>query len=90
MTLSRDVPDMDYVCVNENRLWGCRGDTVYASKLGDPKNFNVFEGLSTDSYAADVGSAGDFTGPARFSATRAFSRRRTFIRCTATSPRTTR
>lgn len=66
VTLSRDVPDMDYVCVNENRLWGCRGDTVYASKLGDPKNFNVFEGLSTDSYAADVGSAGDFTGACAF------------------------
>ena len=43
---------------------GCgaaKGDTVYASKLGDPFNWNVFDGLSTDSYAVDVGSAGDFT-----------------------------
>ena len=52
---------MDFLCENENRLWGCKGDTIYASKLGDPFNWNVFDGLSTDSYAVDVGSAGDFT-----------------------------
>ena len=63
VTLTREVPDMDYVCVNENRLWGCKGDSIYASKLGDPFNFNVFDGLSSDSWAADaVDSAGDFTG----------------------------
>lgn len=61
LTLKREVPDMDFLCSNENRLWGCKGDTIYASKLGDATNFNVFEGVSTDSYAVDVGSAGDFT-----------------------------
>lgn len=61
VTVSRLVPDMDYVCVNENRLWGCKGDTIYASKLGDPLNFNVFDGLSTDSWAVDTGTPGDFT-----------------------------
>ena len=61
LTISRDVPDLDFLCENENRLWGCKGDTIYASKLGDPFNWNVFDGLSTDSYAVDVGSAGDFT-----------------------------
>ena len=61
LTVSRDMPDLDFFCENENRLWGCKGDTVYASKLGDPFNWNVFDGLSTDSYAVDVGSAGDFT-----------------------------
>lgn len=62
VTVSRSVPDMDFLCVNENRLWGCKGDTIYASKLGDPFNFNVFDGVTTDSYAVDVGSEGDFTG----------------------------
>lgn len=62
ITLSRSVPDMDYICENENRLWGCKGDTIYASKLGDPFNWNVFEGLETDAWSVDVGSAGDFTG----------------------------
>ena len=61
LTLKREVPDMDFICSNENRLWGCKGDTIYASKLGDATNFNVFDGVSTDSYAVDVGSAGDFT-----------------------------
>ena len=62
LTVRREVPELDFLCENENRLWGCKGDTIYASKLGDPFNWNVFDGVSTDSYAVDVGSAGDFTG----------------------------
>lgn len=61
LTISRDMPDLDFLCENENRLWGCKGDTIYASKLGDPFNWNVFDGVATDSFAVDVGSAGDFT-----------------------------
>lgn len=66
LKLYRDVPDLDWICVNENRVWGCKGDTIYASKLGDPFNWNVFDGLSTDSYAVDVGTEGDFTGCCSF------------------------
>lgn len=62
VTLARSVPDMDFLCVNENRLWGCKGDTIYASKLGDPYNWNVFDGLSTDAWSVETGSPGDFTG----------------------------
>ena len=62
LTISRKMPDMDFICENDNRLWGCKGDTVYASKLGDVTNWNVFDGLASDSYAVDVGSPGDFTG----------------------------
>lgn len=62
VTIAREVPEMDFACANENRMWGCRGDTIYASKLGDPFNWNVFDGIANDSYAVDVGSAGDFTG----------------------------
>lgn len=60
--LKRVMPDLDFICESDNRLWGCKGSTVYASKLGDLCNWNVFDGLSTDAYACDVGSAGDFTG----------------------------
>ena len=68
--LSRKLPDMDYVCECQNRLWGCRygireGRTVneiYASALGDPRNFHQFLGLSTDSWTASVGSDGPWTG----------------------------
>ncbi|MCR4934928.1 MAG: hypothetical protein K5990_00415 [Oscillospiraceae bacterium] len=62
LTLCRSVPDLDWLCACDNRLWGCKGDTVYASKLGDPFNWNVFDGLASDSWAVSAGSAGDFTG----------------------------
>lgn len=59
--LKREVPDLQFICENENRLWGCDGRTIYASKLGDIFNWNVFDGLDTDSYAVETGSAGAFT-----------------------------
>ena len=70
VTISRTVPEMDFVVESGNRLWGCRygmtdGEAVneiYASKLGDFRNWRCFEGLSTDSYAAVRGSDGAFTG----------------------------
>ena len=71
ITISRTMPHMDFVVESENRLWGCRygvarnGEVVneiYASKLGDFKNWNCFPGLSTDSYSAAVGTDGQFTG----------------------------
>lgn len=62
VSVKRCVPELEFICENENRLWGCKGDTIYACKLGDIFNWNVFDGVATDSYAVDVGSAGDFTG----------------------------
>ena len=71
ITIKRKMPNMDFIIESENRLWGCRygvalnGEVVneiYASKLGDFKNWNCFAGISTDSYAATVGTDGQFTG----------------------------
>ena len=71
VTLERRMPNMDFIVESENRLWGCRyglnrkGETVneiYASKLGDFKNWSCYMGLSTDSYAASCGTDGAFTG----------------------------
>ena len=62
ISITRSSPDLDFVMEYNNRLWGCSGSTIYASKLGDPTNWNYFNGLSMDSYAVDVGSDGDFTG----------------------------
>lgn len=66
----RPVPDMDFVIESENRLWGCKSglvdgeyiNEIYASKLGDFKNWYNYMGLSTDSYAVTVGTDGPFTG----------------------------
>ncbi len=60
--IERQVPRLTHMLENENRLWGCNDTTLYASKLGDPFNFYVYDGLDTDSYAVDSGSAGKFTG----------------------------
>lgn len=71
ITVARRMPTMDFIIESENRLWGCRygpalnGEVVneiYACKLGDFKNWNCFMGISTDSYAASVGTDGVFTG----------------------------
>lgn len=69
LTLERKIPDMDFICESENRLWGCSSEaqTVYASALGDPTNFYTYEGLSTDSYALAVGTDGNFTGCCKLS-----------------------
>ena len=71
ITVERRMPYMDFVTESENRLWGCRygvarnGEVVneiYASKLGDFKNWNCFMGISTDSWVASCGTDGQFTG----------------------------
>lgn len=66
LTVARKMPDMDYVCEVGNRVWGCsnKRHEIYASALGDPKNWNRFMGLASDSYAVTVGSTGRFTGAA--------------------------
>lgn len=64
------IPDMDYVVESNNRLWGCKYglvndqvvNEIYASKLGDFRNWRCYMGLSTDSYTASVGTDGPWTG----------------------------
>jgi hypothetical protein len=66
VTIARRVPDMDFVFCHENRLWGCRGDTIYCSKLGDIYNWNVFDGIASDSWSVETGTPGDFTAAASY------------------------
>lgn len=68
----RKAPNMDFVFECNNRLWGCRygeqdGETVnriYATALGDFKNWRKYMGTSQDSYYVNVGTEGPFTGAA--------------------------
>ena len=57
-------PDMAYITSLNNRIWGCSADgrEIYASKLGDPTQWYNYAGLAGDSFAATVGSDGNFTG----------------------------
>ncbi len=64
--LERRIPDLDYLTQSDNRVWGCSSaaHTIFACKLGDPTNWYSYMGTAADSYAAAVGSDGDFTGAA--------------------------
>lgn len=68
LTVKRSIPQMDFVCELNNRIWGCSSAAheIYACKLGDPTNWRCYDGLASDSYAATVGSQGDFTGCCAF------------------------
>ena len=73
--VDRTMPDMDFVVEANNRLWGCKYgvidnadgtksvvNEIYASKLGDFKNWRCYQGIASDSYAVTVGTDGRFTG----------------------------
>ena len=69
--LRRRVPDMDFTLECGNRLWGCRAgknadgepvNEIYASRLGDFRNWESYLGLTTDSYAVSVGAPGPSPG----------------------------
>jgi len=64
VTVKREIPTMEHLTECNNRIWGCNStnNELYACALGDPKNWNQFMGLNTDSYALSLGSAGAFTG----------------------------
>lgn len=70
LSIRRELPQMDFVCECQNRLWGCYygvqdGKTlneIYCCALGDFKNWRQYMGLSTDSWTASVGSDGQWTG----------------------------
>lgn len=80
---ARKVPSMDFITESGNRLWGCKygvadGETVneiYCCKLGDFKNWECYQGVSTDSWRASCGTDGKWTGAATLADSPVFSRR---------------
>lgn len=69
VVIKRECPDLDYMMEYNNRIWGVSNadNTIYACKLGDPKNWGYFQATSMDSYFAEQGSDGDWTGCAAYS-----------------------
>ena len=64
LKISRNVPDVAFACVKDNRIWGVdtTGHQIYASYQGDPFVWNNYEATSMASYFATVGEGGDWTG----------------------------
>lgn len=87
LSVERKAPEMSFVVECQNRLWGCSADghEVYCCKLGDFKNWNCFAGISTDSWAATIGSDGLFTGAASYMGHPIFFKEDSIIRVTISS-----
>ena len=69
------IPILDHLIESGNRLWGCRYGTnnsgefvneIYATVLGDFKNWFKYDGISTDAWTTSVGTSGAFTGAVNF------------------------
>ena len=72
--VARTVPDLKYICENENRLWGCTDSTIYASKRDDIFNWNVYDGLESDAWAVEPAAAGKLTGAVSYKGYAVFSK----------------
>lgn len=61
--ISREWPEgLKGLFANANRLWGWCGHQIRCSKLGDPSNWDFFDGTAEDSWAVDVHDPDKFTG----------------------------
>lgn len=61
-TISRAWPEgLENLFTNSNRVWGWTGHTIRASKLGDPSNWEFFDGTAEDCWALDVHTPEPFT-----------------------------
>lgn len=86
--IERTVKDLDMVIEWNNRLWGCSNEdnTIYACKLGDPTNWQYFQGTSMDSYYAQQGTDELFTGIAEYSGHIIFFKPDSMCRIYGTAP----
>ncbi len=63
VTISKTWPaGIQGVFESSNRLWGWCGHQIRCSKLGDPSNWEFFDGTAEDSWAVDVHEPDPFTG----------------------------
>lgn len=67
ITIERIMPELDRITAFNNRVWGISGGKVYASKLGDPIEWNDFSAdsygvLPSSCFSASAGTDGKFTG----------------------------
>ena len=87
-TVKRELPDIKHVIEWNNRLWGAsdKDNTIYACKLGDPKNWKYYQGTSIDSYYAQQGTDENWTGSAAYSGHLIFFKQNSMTKIYGTSP----
>ena len=65
--LSGDVPDLEYICTHNNRLWGVAGNKIYASAWGNPLVFESETQTQADPWSTEIGEDGEWTGIVSYS-----------------------
>jgi hypothetical protein len=67
--VEKDVPEMDFITVSNNRIWGCSSDNheIYSCKQGDATSWYNYSGLASDSYAVTIPNGDKFTGAVTYS-----------------------
>ena len=94
LSVEMRIPDFDYVCESNNRIWGCKRSEVdgtvvneiRACALGDFRNWYRFDGTSMDSYTVSVGSDGAFTGAYSMQGTLLFFKENFIHKISGTTP----
>ena len=89
-TIKREMPNvpLDHIVEWNNRLWACSSsdNTIYASKLGDPSNWQYYQGTGLDSFYAQQGTDEAWTGIAEYSGHLIFFKPNSMTRVYGTSP----
>lgn len=63
VSVSKKWPEgLEGLFADSNRLWGWQGNRIRACKLGDPSNWEFFDGTAEDAWAVEVQRPGAFTG----------------------------
>lgn len=88
LTIKRQLPDLDYICESNNRLFGCSNadKTIYASELGDPTRFYSDATFANGAYAVPVGTEGKFTGCCKYGSSVLFWKEKHLHKLLGTSP----
>jgi hypothetical protein len=54
--------EIDFITVHMNRIFGVKGQSIYACKLGDHTQWEDYSGDTNDSWAADIAGNGNIKG----------------------------
>lgn len=74
VTIERKMPDIDFVCALNNRVWGVKGNSIRCSRLGDcgcwdDFSADAFGTLPSACFSTEVDTGGDFTAITPFGGT---------------------
>lgn len=78
--IHRRAPALEGAFEHHNRIWGWHGGTICCCALGDPTNWESFNGDATDSWELVTGSAGDITGGISYGGRPVYFKERRIIR----------